>query len=66
MIAKGTLTIHGVSKSDVGSASNFEQTLGTVSHCFKRAAVHWESGAIYTIFQQYGAALSEVDASLIR
>lgn len=43
-VAKGTLTIHGVSKSDAGSASNFEQTLGAVSHCFKRAAVHWGVG----------------------
>lgn len=44
MVAKGTLTIHGVSKSDVGTASNFEQSLGAVSHCFKRAAVHWGIG----------------------
>jgi hypothetical protein len=44
MIAKGTLTIHGVSKSDAGTASNFEQSLGAVSHCFKRAAVHWGIG----------------------
>ena len=43
-VAKGTLTIHGVSKSDAGSASNFEATLGAVSHCFKRAAVHWGIG----------------------
>jgi len=43
-IAKGTLTIHGVSKSDAGTASNFEATLGAVSHCFKRAAVHWGIG----------------------
>jgi hypothetical protein len=44
MIAKGTLTIHGVSKSDIGTASNFEQSMGTVSHSFKRAAVHWGIG----------------------
>src|SRR5262249_54034737 len=44
MVAKGTLTIHGVSKSDAGAASNFEQSLGAVSHCFKRAAVHWGIG----------------------
>jgi hypothetical protein len=43
-VAKGTLTICGVAKSDAGSASNFEQTLGAVSHCFKRAAVHWGIG----------------------
>lgn len=44
MVAKSTLTIHGVAKSDAGSASNFEQSLGAVSHCFKRAAVHWGIG----------------------
>lgn len=44
MVAKGTLTIFGVSKADAGSASNFEQSLGAVSHCFKRAAVHWGIG----------------------
>lgn len=44
MIAKGTLTVYGISKADAGSASNFEQTLGAVSHCFKRAAVHWGIG----------------------
>lgn len=44
MVAKGTLTIHGVAKSDAGSASNFEQSLGAVSHCFKRTAVHWGVG----------------------
>lgn len=44
MVAKGTLTIYGVSKSDAGSASNFEQSLGAVSHCFKRSAVHWGIG----------------------
>jgi len=44
MVAKGTLAIHGVAKADAGSASNFEQSLGAVSHCFKRAAVHWGVG----------------------
>ncbi len=44
MVTKGTLTIYGVSKSDAGSASNFEQSLGAVSHCFKRAAVQWGIG----------------------
>ncbi|HUY78067.1 MAG TPA: Rad52/Rad22 family DNA repair protein [Ktedonobacterales bacterium] len=44
MVAKGTLIIHGVAKADAGSASNFEQSLGAVSHCFKRAAVHWGVG----------------------
>jgi hypothetical protein len=43
-VAKGVVTVYGVSKADAGSASNFEQTLGAVSHCFKRAAVHWGIG----------------------
>lgn len=44
MVAKGILTIYGVSKADAGSASNFEQSLGAASHCFKRAAVHFGIG----------------------
>lgn len=44
MLAKGTLTVFGVSKSDIGSASNFEQSLGCISHALKRAAVHWGVG----------------------
>lgn len=44
MVAKGVITIYGVSKADAGSASNFEQSLGAVSHCFKRAAVQWGIG----------------------
>ena len=43
-VAKGTLTIHGVAKSDVGTASNFEASLGAVSHALKRAAVQWGIG----------------------
>jgi hypothetical protein len=56
MVAKGILTIHGVSKADAGSASNFEQSLGAVSHCFKRAAVHWGIGRyLYNIPQAWVA-----------
>lgn len=43
-VAKGTLTIHGVAKSDVGTASTFEASLGCVSHALKRAAVQWGVG----------------------
>jgi hypothetical protein len=53
-VAKGAITIHGVSKSDVGTASNFEESLGCVSHCFKRAAVHWGVGRyLYNIPSQW-------------
>ena len=43
-VAKGVLTIHGVSKSDVGTASNWEPSKGAVSDCLKRAAVHFGVG----------------------
>jgi hypothetical protein len=42
--AKGALSIHGVSKSDVGSASNWEPSKGAVSDALKRAAVLWGIG----------------------
>jgi hypothetical protein len=42
--AKGTLSIHGVSKSDVGSASNWEPSKGAISDALKRAAVLWGIG----------------------
>jgi len=43
-VVKGTLTIHGVAKSDVGTASNFEASKGCVSDALKRAAVHFGIG----------------------
>lgn len=42
--AKGTLTICGVSKSDVGDAGPTEPTKACVSDALKRAAVHWGIG----------------------
>lgn len=42
--AKGTLTICGISKSDVGDAGQTEPTKSTVSDAFKRAAVMWGIG----------------------
>jgi hypothetical protein len=44
LVAKGTITIHGISKSDVGDASNFEGNKGCVSDALKRAAVQWGVG----------------------
>ena len=43
-IAKGRLTIHGVTKEDVGEASNFDPSKGCVSDALKRAAVLWGIG----------------------
>jgi hypothetical protein len=43
-VAKGSLTILGVSKSDVGTASNWEASKGAVSDALKRAAVQFSCG----------------------
>lgn len=43
-VAKGTLTICGVSKSDVGDAGKTEPTKASVSDALKRAAVMWGIG----------------------
>ena len=72
MVAKGTLTIFGVAKSDAGSASNFEQSLGAVSHCFKRAAVHWGIGRyLYSVPSAWvsvekGGRLSDATLNALR
>lgn len=53
LVAKGTITIFGVSKSDVGDASSIEGTKGTVSDAFKRAAVMWGIGReLYSLGKQ--------------
>lgn len=44
MVAKGALTIYGVTKEDVGEASNFDPSKGCVSDALKRAAVLWGIG----------------------
>jgi hypothetical protein len=41
---KGTLSLYGVAKSDLGDASNFEGNKGAVSDAEKRAAVQWGIG----------------------
>ena len=40
-VALGTLTLHGVAKSDVGTASQWEASKGCASDALKRAAVQW-------------------------
>jgi hypothetical protein len=40
-VARGRLTIAGVSKDDVGTASTWEPSKGTASDALKRAAVLW-------------------------
>lgn len=42
--ARGALTIYGVTKSDLGTASNFEASKGCVSDALKRCAVLWGIG----------------------
>jgi hypothetical protein len=43
-VALGTLTVHGVSKSDVGTASQWEASKGCASDALKRAAVQFGIG----------------------
>lgn len=40
-LAKGRLTIHGVTKSDVGTKSSFSPSKGCISDALKRAAAQW-------------------------
>ena len=42
--ARGSLTIYGVTKSDLGTASNFEASKGCISDTLKRCAVLWGVG----------------------
>lgn len=44
MVARGRLAIWGISKDDIGTASNFEASKGTASDALKRAAVQWGVG----------------------
>lgn len=54
MAAKGTLTIHGISKSDIGDASFAEPTKGTVSDALKRSAVMFGIGRyLYRLPDEY-------------
>lgn len=43
-LAKGILTIHGVTKEDIGDASTYATSKGCVSDALKRAAVLWGIG----------------------
>jgi hypothetical protein len=43
-VAKGTLTVYGVAKQDVGTASNWEPSKGCISDTLKRCAVLWGVG----------------------
>lgn len=44
MVARGRLTIFGVTKDDIGTASNFEASKGCASDALKRAGVLWGIG----------------------
>jgi len=43
-VVKGTLTIYGVSKADIGDSEKIEPNKGAVSDALKRAAVLWGIG----------------------
>lgn len=60
VLAKGILTIAGVSKSDVGEYSQISPSKGCVSDCFGRAAVKWGMGReLYRLGKLY----ADLDAS---
>jgi hypothetical protein len=43
-VAKGALTVHGVTNEDVGTSSNFEASKGAVTDSLKRTASLWGIG----------------------
>lgn len=43
-VARGRLSIYGVAKDDIGTASHYEPSKGTASDALKRAAVMWGVG----------------------
>lgn len=43
-VARGRLSLYGVAKDDIGTASNFEASKGCASDALKRAAVLWGIG----------------------
>ncbi len=52
---KGTLTIHGVGKADIGDAGETERSKAAVSDALKRAAVLWGIGRyLYDLGTFYG------------
>jgi hypothetical protein len=70
--ARGVLSIHGVSKADVGTGSNFEASKGCVSDALKRCAVLWGVGrylydihACWVVVDDKGR-ISEADLAKLR
>lgn len=43
-VVRGTITVDGIAKSDVGDAGDTEPSKSAVSDALKRAAVHWGIG----------------------
>lgn len=57
--ARGSLTIYGVTKSDVGTGSNFEASKGCISDTLKRCAVLWGIGRYLYSLPQVWVTLDE-------
>lgn len=57
--ARGELTIYGVTKSDVGTGSNFEASKGCISDTLKRCAVLWGIGRYLYSLPQVWATLDD-------
>jgi len=43
-VAQGSLSIHGVTKQDIGEGGDIEANKATISDCLKRCAVLWSVG----------------------
>lgn len=58
-VAKGSLTVLGVVKEDLGTASNWEPSKGCISDALKRAAVLWGVGRYLRDIPQVSCVLDE-------
>lgn len=72
-IVKGTITVNGVAKSDVGDAGDTEPSKSAVSDAFKRAAVQWGVGrylyglgASYVKVREQGKSWVPADGEVAR
>lgn len=58
-VARGRLTIHGVTRDDIGTASTFEPSKGAASDALKRAAVMFGIGRYLYRLPQVWVTLDE-------
>lgn len=58
-VAKGTLTVLGIVKEDLGTASNWEPSKGCISDALKRAGVLWGIGRYLRDIPQVSCTLDD-------